>query len=334
LSVVRTAIDRASLRDVLTAATRAPSVYNCQPWRWRADPGSGIDLFADPDRRLPATDPDGRDQLLSCGAALHHLVAAMAGAGWSAEVTRLPDPENIHHLAHIDPQGASPAPELARLAEAIPHRRTDRRRFGPEPVETALLDTLAEQAAPYQAHAHVVTGTARERLIAIISESAGLQQRQPGYPAEAARWGSRFANAGDGIPAGTAAARGAGRHGDVPMRASVNALLAQPPHGLDHDDASTLIVLSTDGDDRFARLRAGEATSAILLTATIHGLATTPLSQPLEIVETRNSITAHFAGHGRSAQLLLRLGRPQTGAPPLPPAPRRALRFVLELTGT
>ena len=118
------------------------------------------------------------------------------------------------------------------------------------------------------------------------------------------------------------------------MRPSPRALLTQPPHGLDHDDSSTLIVLSTDTDGRLAQLQAGEATSAILLAATNHGLATTPLSQPLEIVETRDSISRHFVGQGRFAQLVLRVGRPQTGAPALPPAPRRPLRFVLELSAT
>jgi hypothetical protein len=114
------------------------------------------------------------------------------------------------------------------------------------------------------------------------------------------------------------------------MRQSSHAALVQPPHGLDYDDASTLIVLSTDGDDKLAQLRAGEAVSLILLAATHHGISTTPLSQPLEIAETRAEISAHLAGRGRYAQLLLRLGRPQPGARDLPASPRRNLRFVLE----
>jgi hypothetical protein len=39
-------------------------VYNSQPWRWRASTSDGIDLFADPNRHLITTDPDGRDLLL------------------------------------------------------------------------------------------------------------------------------------------------------------------------------------------------------------------------------------------------------------------------------
>jgi hypothetical protein len=84
--------DQAGLRRALESAVRAPSVYNSQPWRWRAGATSGVDLFADPDRHLVTVDAAGRDLLLSCGAALHHLVVALAGQGWSTQVERFPDP--------------------------------------------------------------------------------------------------------------------------------------------------------------------------------------------------------------------------------------------------
>ena len=55
------------------------------------------------------------------------------------------------------------------------------------------------------------------------------------------------------------------------------------------EDAGSLILLSTSSDDDLSRLRAGEAMSAVLLEATSAGLATCPLSQPLEVLETRSS---------------------------------------------
>ncbi|PZS21869.1 MAG: hypothetical protein DLM60_05390 [Pseudonocardiales bacterium] len=71
---------------------RAPSIYNCQPWRWRASTSDGVDLFADPDRHLITTDPQGRDLLLSCGAALHHLTVALAVYGIPADIGQSPTP--------------------------------------------------------------------------------------------------------------------------------------------------------------------------------------------------------------------------------------------------
>lgn len=321
--------DQASLRRAIGYAVRAPSVYNSQPWRWRASTTAGVDLFADPDRHLITIDMDGRDLLLSCGAALHHLVVALAGLGWSAQVERFPDPENTHHLAHVQPLVAAPLADTARLARPITQRRTDRRRFSAQPVERALLETLMGQAAACGTELHVVAGSAaRDRLIEMVTRSASLQRQQAGYAAELARWTGRYTGAGDGITAGSVAA-GIGHPGEVPMRAFTRGALAQSPHSFEHADASVLMVLSSPGDDRLGALRAGEASSAVLLTATEMGLATTPMSQPLEVPQTRASISDHIIGPQSFPQLLLRVGWPQPGCPELPPTPRRGLDHVL-----
>ena len=171
--------DEATLRRALESVVRAPSVYNSQPWRWRISPTDGVDLFADPDRHLMAIDLDGRDVLLSCGAALHHLVVALAGLGWSARIDRFPDPENTHHLARVRPSTATAPLDTAALAQAIPRRRTDRRRLSAEPVDEGLRAILLEHAASCGAELHVVAGSAaRQRLIEVIAHSASLQRQQ------------------------------------------------------------------------------------------------------------------------------------------------------------
>ena len=81
------------IRDLVELATRAPSVHNTQPWYWCVD-GERVSLFADFSRQLQYADPDGRDLLISCGAALHHLRVAAAANGWKAQVRRMPNPAN------------------------------------------------------------------------------------------------------------------------------------------------------------------------------------------------------------------------------------------------
>ncbi len=65
-----------------------------------------------------------------------------------------------------------------------------------------------------------------------------------------------------------------------------------------HNSQPWLWRVDPEGVDLFAdpdgALRAGEATSAVLLTATDPGLATTPLSQPLEVTRTRAAISRHL----------------------------------------
>jgi hypothetical protein len=64
-------VDRQTIRAAVELGSHAPSVHNSQPWRWRLD-GRSLLLQADLRRWLPATDADGRDRVVSCGAVLHH----------------------------------------------------------------------------------------------------------------------------------------------------------------------------------------------------------------------------------------------------------------------
>ncbi|PRC62469.1 NAD(P)H nitroreductase, partial [Mycobacterium sp. ITM-2017-0098] len=61
-----------------------------------------VHLYANADLQLPHTDPDARDLMLSCGAALHHCVVALAALGWQAKVHRFPNPAEQDHLAALE----------------------------------------------------------------------------------------------------------------------------------------------------------------------------------------------------------------------------------------
>lgn len=101
-------------------ALRAPSVHNTQPWQWRVEPET-VQLHADWSRQLIATDPDRRDLVLSCGAALHHLRVVLAAADQATSVERLPDPDNDAHLATLvlrSGSGDAFAAHLSRLSIA------------------------------------------------------------------------------------------------------------------------------------------------------------------------------------------------------------------------
>jgi hypothetical protein len=79
-------------------AGAAPFIHT-QPWRWRVHPG-GLGLYAQRDRQLTATDPDGRMMTISCGG-VHHARVALAAQGWQATVSRLPNPADPDLLARI-----------------------------------------------------------------------------------------------------------------------------------------------------------------------------------------------------------------------------------------
>ena len=223
------ALDRDTAWAALELAVRAPSLHNTQPWRFRIGAGS-VDLFADPTRRLPGTDPDERDLIVSCGAVLHHLRSALAAFGTFATTTRLPDPDRPEHVATLEFTSRTGTHADLETAAAILRRRSDRRAYLPWPVPDDRLAELARGAAAYGTVLRVVRSAgARSRLVSAIAE---------------------------GEPAG----------------------------------AGTLLVLGTSTDDRYARLRTGEALSSVLLAATAMGLATCPLSQPLELPGIRQAV--------------------------------------------
>jgi nitroreductase len=110
--------------DVLEAASLAPSLHNSQPWRFRVLPHQ-IELHADLDRNLPATDPEQRELRLSCGAALLNLRLALQGHGVRPLVTLLPTSyrAGFHEsgaLAVVRYGGrAHQSPELTGLVKAV-----------------------------------------------------------------------------------------------------------------------------------------------------------------------------------------------------------------------
>lgn len=95
------------------------------------------------------------------------------------------------------------------------------------------------------------------------------------------------------------------------------------------DDNAVVIALGTAEDDTMARLRAGEATSLVLLTATALGLASCPITEPLEVAETRAAVQADVFGEEAYPQMLLRIGWAPVNADPLPSTPRRDLSQVV-----
>src|SRR5437763_6409752 len=130
--------DDETVRSAIELAIQAPSIHNSQPWRWRVADRS-LHLFSDPSRQLPATDPAGRDLMVSCGAVLHHARVAFAALGWASTVHRLPNPAEPDHLAAVEFSRHDPTADDIALAAAIGHRRTDRRRFSSWPVPPILL---------------------------------------------------------------------------------------------------------------------------------------------------------------------------------------------------
>jgi hypothetical protein len=314
--------DSKTIHAVLSLATRAPSIHNSQPWRWRVGDES-LHLYADPDRHLPSTDPDSRDLLLSCGASLHHAVVALAALGWQAKINRLPDPLHPAHLAAIEVY-RHPATELdIALAAAIPRRRTDRRHYGWWPVPAADITLMGSRAA--RAGVMMRKVESLPKLQHIVAQAAWQHATDQDYLTELTAWSGRYASV-SGVPARNTPP--SDPTAPVPGRIFAGPVLAQPPDTESADDGAVVLALGTKDDSRLARLRAGEGTSLVLLTATALGLSSCPVTEPLEIAETREAVRSDVFGVSGHPQMLLRVGWAPVNADPLPSTPRRPLADV------
>jgi nitroreductase len=316
--------DTHTVREVLALAARAPSIYNTQPWRWRVD-STSVHLYSDPGMQLPNTDPDGRDLILSCGVALSHCVIAFAAMGWRARVHRLPDPADPSHLAAIEVNPHTADHTDITLAAAIPRRRTDRRHYSSWPVGAADIALMGARAARLGVMLRQVDAV--DELNAIVAQAVRDHANNRDYLTELTMWSGRYGSRA-GVPARNTPVPD--RTAAIPGRAFAAPVLAQPPGASAADDHAVIVALGTEADDRLARLRAGEATSVVLLTATAMGLASCPVTEPLEIAETRDAVRSDVFGTDGYPQMLLRVGWAPINADPLPPTPCRKLVRVVE----
>jgi hypothetical protein len=309
------------LFEAACVARRAPSIANSQPWQWRIV-ADMLELRADRTRQLAVADPDGQLMVVSCGAVLHHACVVLATLGLDASVTRVDDDYDPDLLARITVTGEHTVTlEDLRLHHALRTRTTDRRPFrGLRPLPRAVPEQLRRSADPFGIAVYTFTDEQVSLLANAARSAHAIEESSPEHREEMALWTSRRdVAAGLGVPA-TAAVPDVDRAVPVRSFAPDDEALADPGPG---DDRFTLyIALISGADSRSDWLRAGQALSAILLTATSLGIASSVLSEVVEVPAAR-ALVASMVAPGGTPQLTVRLGLNES-APPLPMTPRRA----------
>ena len=123
----------AGVVGLVADAVWAPSVHNTQPW-WFSMTPDGLCLYADPARQLATADPDGREMLISCGAALFTARLALRAAGWIPETLVLPDPARPLLVGQLSwHRRSAPLGYECQLYDQVRLRRSHRGGFDPAP---------------------------------------------------------------------------------------------------------------------------------------------------------------------------------------------------------
>ncbi|MEV4704410.1 Acg family FMN-binding oxidoreductase [Actinoplanes sp. NPDC049316] len=306
------------LRSAAAAGIRAPSLHNSQPWRFRLR-GGAVEILADRERQLPIADSSGWAVRIACGAATLNARLALAALGRPAEVELRPYGDLVARLTPGPPRPATYTE--ASLAAAIPHRFSNRKPFWPDPVPSQTRVRLIEAAQAEGGWLDLLVGMTALTGFAEIARSADrVLRRNPGYQAEMIGWTHADA-ARDGVPV-TAGGPVEEPQDLLPQRSFTDHSRAA---GRDFEPEPLVAVLGTPADRPVDQLAAGQALQRVLLTATDAGLASSMMSQPIEVPAAREHLRRSLRRSG-VPQIALRLGFGQPGRPTL----RRPLEDVLD----
>lgn len=320
------------VRWAVAHAALAPSELNTQPWRFRADTSGNaravVELHLDTTRLLPTVDPQAREAVLSCGAALLNLRLSLQGAALGTSVRLLPDPTRPDLLAEVLVEGPATEPDGDRaLRLAIPLRGTHRAAFEPVGVPAELVDQLAAEVVHEGSPVAVLDQDSRRRLLELNQQARRRLWLGVPYRREVARW-SRGNSGGrpDGVP-GFAVGLGAWASWLEARRIRAGSRSAGAAADQQQlvEQSPVLVVVGAAGDGRPALLRAGAGMQRLLLRAQTLDLAASYVNAALHVPGLRRALAE--AIDLDFPQVVLRIGYAERPAS----TPRRPEASFLEL---
>lgn len=280
----------------LKYAALAPTESNRQPWEFRLT-DTHLELLAKEDPALELIDPDGRELLIACGAALHHLKLALKHFGCLGRVELFPDLDQSGLVARIH-FGFSRERDAQEklLFEAMTARNANLAFVAETPVSEMMLTVLSRAVATERGWLDFAQSEAsRQRVVEIVraDEQPGLHLNRPrplpmnlSADGPASRWPKPlFAFGGRNVDSQSVMM--------APGRS-----LAIPP--------AILGVVKTKTDDKHGWLAAGQTLARVVLQAQVLGLAWA-FFHPVRRREAREALRTGV-GHKGFAQVILRFG--------------------------
>jgi nitroreductase len=307
----------AALTALLQRAALAPSAHNAQPWFAQVEGGT-LTVTMHPTRALVAGDPSGRQNTISIGVFLDHLVTAAAAVGVQATVdyqciSPLDQARTRVRFVENDSTLSSP---YSSYANAIERRHTNRGTYESE-LPAGLHELL--QGAELPAGVALTCFTEPESKAEIgqlVRKSMTVALQLPAMRRELAElvsWESDGATDRgmylESMMMSPSAAKASATPAAHFLLESLDATAEAAAMGENYATAPILLVLSTQHDGPQAWLDAGRALSRLLLQAADRGLAHCIAAGPVEVPAVVPRLRSAL-GNTHRPQVLFRVGRP------------------------
>ncbi|MGY2895711.1 Acg family FMN-binding oxidoreductase [Deinococcus sp. UYEF24] len=313
----------AGLRNLVRAATLAPSSHNTQPWKFSLGQNV-IEIHPDRGRQLFVLDPQGRELWISLGCALENLLIAAHAAGYATEVTYPGANEFISVRLSTD------KPQSTSLLAAIVLRQNTRSEYDGLPIATATLRQLqAVRLEPGVSVRFVLESSELKTVLEYISQGTLKQYADPAFVQELIHW-LRFTRKDALAKLDGLYTRSSGNP-EVPRWLGQLFVNKTRPQGWADADApkfrssSGAVLVASMTDDKAAWVRSGQVYERLALGMTALGVQSACLNQPNEVESVRSQFQGAMKLEGALPQMLLRFGH----GLPLPGSLRRPVEAVV-----
>lgn len=319
-----------SFVELVRHATLAANGHNTQPWLFRLS-GDRISIRPDFSRRTPVVDPDDHHLYVGLGCALENLVIAAAATGRVADVALID--EGLNGVAVTLSRGAPTGERVMEMAAAIPFRQSTRSIYDGRPVASGDLERLAKVAAVAGVDTAIVTERSQiNRLRNLVIAGNDVQMADRAFIRELKDW-LRFSpytarHRGDGLysPASGNPALPEWL-GPLAFDLAFKPASEADKYSRHMDTSAGVAVFSAAEEGPAGWIAVGQACQRFCLMATVLGLRTAFINQPVEVAALRGDLSILAGFGGRRPDIVLRFGY----APAMIYSPRRPVEAVIEV---
>jgi hypothetical protein len=337
--------------QVLAYAILCPNPHNKQPWIVHLTGPASFNLYVDPDRLLPETDPIHRQIHIGQGTFLETLAIAANGLGYIANINYFP--EGMYSSTELvdKPVAAielTSATNLDKnpLFDALLLRYSNKREYNHYRLSESELKTLRDAHQQHSGYSLTVMDSPQRktRLVKILTDAMQIEVGNPQRDWETIemfRFNDEEARKyRDGF--GVAQAGMSGWTKFIAETFFLNRKkVEQDPTEFGQqavdmtrkvsESTSTFAWLSSPGNSRLDQVKIGRDYCRMNLQTTLMGLAQHPMSQVLQEYDDMLELQAEFKHsfnipESETVQMLFRLGK----AEPVTHGPRRLVTELIQ----